>query len=224
MLLSLVVLGHGDGISGLELPPLHPILVNFTAALVPVSFLSDVAGRWLRRETLRATGWWTLLYAAAVTPLTAAAGWYWARDMDGMDPQLMNAHRWLGTALAAVLLILVFWRLRFHRRQLFPGVAYLAVSGMLVAALVAQGHMGGLMSFGGGGSDDDHHAEEPAVTPDGPPPRSSGEGEPEPTDRPGEGHEHGGHGMSKGADGPTTAPATDRTVAPDWQDSIRVEE
>src|SRR5438552_9346103 len=33
-------------------PPLHPILVNFTAALLPTSLLSDVLGRLLRRADL----------------------------------------------------------------------------------------------------------------------------------------------------------------------------
>jgi hypothetical protein len=31
----------------------HPILVNFTAALIPVSVVSDILGRALARQTLR---------------------------------------------------------------------------------------------------------------------------------------------------------------------------
>ena len=227
MLVSALVLGHGDGTSELQLPPLHPILVNFTAALVPVSVLSDLLGRWLRRETLRATGWWTLLYAVVITPLTAAAGWYWARDMEGMDPRLMNAHRWLGTALAVLLVVVVLWRYRFHRRQLFPSSSYLAATAVLVAALVVQGHMGALMSFGGGGSDDEHHGVQPAVTTDGMPPppiRSSDEPEPSGTDHRGDPHEHGGHAGAGSAGGPATAPTTGPADTPDWQDSIRIEE
>ena len=50
---------------------LHPILVNFTAALVPVSVGSDLLCRSFKREPLRQTGWWTLLYATAITPFTA---------------------------------------------------------------------------------------------------------------------------------------------------------
>ncbi|HUZ07075.1 MAG TPA: hypothetical protein VMV89_06255, partial [Candidatus Paceibacterota bacterium] len=36
---------------------LHPILVNFTAALVPVSVASDFIGRFCKAESLRSTGW-----------------------------------------------------------------------------------------------------------------------------------------------------------------------
>lgn len=65
---------HAGGMDLLRPVPLHPILVNFTAALVPASLLSDVLGRVLKRDTLLHAGWWMLLYAAAVTPLTALAG------------------------------------------------------------------------------------------------------------------------------------------------------
>src|SRR5438067_802217 len=81
-------------------PPLHPILVNFTAALLPASFLSDLLGVVLRKEALKSAGWWTLLYAATVTPVTAVAGWLWMRSMGDMDHSEMSVHKWLGTALA----------------------------------------------------------------------------------------------------------------------------
>lgn len=134
----------------MDLPPLHPILVNFTAALVPVSVASDVLGRMLRRRSLHATGWWTLLYAALATPFTALAGWLWLRSMGDMDHPGMAVHQWLGTALAAGLAPLVLWRGWLYRKDAVPPVTYLVVAGVLLAALVYQGHLGGTMSFGEG--------------------------------------------------------------------------
>ena len=131
-------------------PPLHPILVNFTAALVPVSFLCDVLGRWLKRESLLAAGWWTLLFGAVATPLTALSGWLWLRDMGDVEHGEMVIHKWLGTALALLFVVLAYWRWRFHRSAFRPSGAYLTVVGLLVAALVVQGHLGGMMSFGAG--------------------------------------------------------------------------
>ncbi|HET9869594.1 MAG TPA: DUF2231 domain-containing protein, partial [bacterium] len=46
---------------------LHPILVNFTAALVPFSVAADAAARWRKDETLRHAAWWALLAAALIT-------------------------------------------------------------------------------------------------------------------------------------------------------------
>lgn len=132
----------------MDIPPLHPILVNFTAALVPTSLVCDVLARLLNKESLRSTAWWTLCFATIVTPLTAAAGWWWLYDMEGMDMPEMKIHQWLGSILAAVFLGLCVWRWRFHRSARQPTAAYLVAAAVLVIALVVQGHLGGVVSFG----------------------------------------------------------------------------
>lgn len=133
-----------------EIPPLHPILVNFTAALVPTSFASDVIGRLLKRESLRTAAWWMMLYAAIATPLTAAAGWYWLWDLGDMDHAEMRVHQWLGTGLTLALLPLATWRYWIYRNSQWPRISYLITAGLVVLLLVVQGHLGGVMSFGAG--------------------------------------------------------------------------
>jgi uncharacterized membrane protein len=139
---------------GLPLPPfswqnIHPILVNFTAALIPVSVLSDILGKLLRRESLKHAAWWTLLYAALVTPCTALAGWFWKRSIEAaLSADLIAVHQWLGIWLAFAFLILVVWRRRFHRRGESPGLAYLVTAVLTLLALMYQGHVGGSMAFG----------------------------------------------------------------------------
>jgi uncharacterized membrane protein len=127
---------------------LHPILVNFTAALIPISFLCDLLSRVFGRDSLRHAGWWTLFFAALITPFTAAAGWFfWAKDDSG-DPN-MTIHKWLGTALAALFLALVLWRWHFFKRNGNPTFLYLLLALALVAALIYQGHLGGEKTFSG---------------------------------------------------------------------------
>ena len=65
---------------------IHPILVNFTAALIPASVVSDVFGKVLRKQSLTHAAWWMLVYAAAITPFTVLAGWYWKRSVEAMLP------------------------------------------------------------------------------------------------------------------------------------------
>ena len=127
---------------------IHPVLVNFTAALIPVSVFSDVAARVFRSTSLRIVGFWTLLFAAVITPFTAAAGWlFWMPDDNG-DPH-MTIHKWLGTT-AAVLLIGVFaWRATLQSKGRMPSWPYLVVGLIIVAAVIYQGHLGGDKSFGG---------------------------------------------------------------------------
>lgn len=125
----------------------HPILVNFTAALVPVSIFSDILGRLTRRESLKPVAWWTLLFAAVITPFTAIAGWlFWMDDDAGVRGMII--HKWLGTGFAVVLIFLMLWRGHFHRKARWPNIVYLLVMLMALAALIYQGRLGGDQSFG----------------------------------------------------------------------------
>lgn len=140
--------GYGFWERFIALPPLHPILVNFTAALLPAAFLSDLLGKLLGKKSLTSAGWWMLLYGAVVTPLTALAGWLWLKDMGDMQRGEMLVHQWLGTSLALLFIPLTLWRWRLFRTDQTPGPLYLTVAGVVVAVLTLQGHLGGMMSFG----------------------------------------------------------------------------
>jgi plastocyanin/uncharacterized membrane protein len=146
---------HEKGTAGLKWKfpskpeELHPILVNFTAALLPLALLSDLLGRVFRRAALHATGFWLVMYAAIITPFTAVAGWWWKSSVGaGLDPVLITVHQWLGTAAALMFVLLAVWRWWIHRRHAAPSVGYLAFALLVVIALVYQGSLGGEMAFG----------------------------------------------------------------------------
>jgi uncharacterized membrane protein len=140
----------------LPLPPiswrqLHPILVHFTAALVPVSIAADMLGKAVRGRSLSDVGWWTLLLAAAITPLTATTGW-WLRLSTEQAPAepgaVMAFHQWLGSGLVVLLIGLCSWRGVVYRRRASPGWLYLICGSSIVLLTAYQGHLGGSMSFG----------------------------------------------------------------------------
>jgi len=125
---------------------LHPILVNFTAALVPVSVACDLAARLRKDESLRNTAWWTLFVATVVTPFTALTGWlFWMADDNGVAR--MTTHKWLGTGLALVLIGLFAWRRTFHQQKRWATGLYLTVAAIFIVALIVQGHLGGTQVF-----------------------------------------------------------------------------
>ena len=132
-------------------PPIHPILVNFTAALIPASFAADLLGAWLNRDGLRQTAWWTLLLAAVITPFTALFGWVWLWAGSHGGGTLISIHQWLGTILAIAVVGMAIWRgMRFKRGGNRPGWAYGIVAAVLLGGVMVQGDVGGAMSFGQG--------------------------------------------------------------------------
>lgn len=142
----------------MELPPLHPILVHFPVALLPASVFFDVIGRLRRSEALAHAGCFSLAFAAAASPLTAASGWLWLREMGEMSHGDMIVHQWLGSALPMLLIPLAMWRYRLHARATQPSTAYLAALVAALALVTFQGHIGGQMTFGASTHSDSHAA------------------------------------------------------------------
>jgi uncharacterized membrane protein len=128
---------------------IHPILVNFTAALVPASVGSDIVGRVLRKPSLHAAAWWMLVYAAAITPLTALSGLWWKqKQVDTLPAQQLLRHEQIGFALVGALIVLAAWRYAAYRKSLAPGLAYVLLGLVVIFALMVQGALGGDMVFG----------------------------------------------------------------------------
>lgn len=127
----------------------HPILVNFSAALIPVSVGSDVLAKITGWGSLRQAAWWTLLYGAAVTPATALSGWIRKGAIENaLPPDVIFRHEWIGTSLAIVFIALAIWRGSIHRRHKDPGLVYLLTAIAVVVLLIYQGNLGGTMVFG----------------------------------------------------------------------------
>jgi uncharacterized membrane protein len=141
------LLAHEGAASGWSSLPYHPIFVNFTAALLPTSFLFDLLASWTKKEPLRAAAWYTLLLAAIITPITALAGWLWLRSMGDMGQWQMSIHKWLGTGAAVLVILYAIWRGRLYQRGQSPGLLYALAALVLFCALLFQGDLGGSMSF-----------------------------------------------------------------------------
>lgn len=128
---------------------LHPILVNFTAALVPASVGSDLLGKTMQRVSFTYAAWWMLLYAAILTPLTATAGWFWKQQIEaGLPVETIYLHQRLGISLAAVFIALAIWRGVMHLQDKKPGLLYFLLAFVVTAVLIYEGNLGGSMVFG----------------------------------------------------------------------------
>jgi plastocyanin/uncharacterized membrane protein len=128
---------------------LHPILVNFTAALLPLALLSDLLGLFLQRKSLHNAAFWMVVYEAIISPLTGAAGWWWKHQTAGsLPPNVIAVHEWLGTLLVFLFVVIAVWRWRIYRKDKAPGTPYLIFAAIVALALIYQGSLGGSMVFG----------------------------------------------------------------------------
>jgi uncharacterized membrane protein len=86
--------------------PLHPLFVHAPAALIPLAALTDLIVCFGSRRKLEVAADWLWIFGGIGTPLASAAGWLWWWQMEKPTGDLMDLHRWLGTALALVVPVL----------------------------------------------------------------------------------------------------------------------
>jgi mono/diheme cytochrome c family protein/uncharacterized membrane protein len=126
----------------------HLLLLHFPIALVLAAGVGEVWSIWRRNpipsESVRFCLW---LGALAALP-TVALGWLYAAAGNGVgSPQLLTAHRWLGTTAALWLVVTAVYAERdaCHGSR-SQGVRLLLLSGIFITALTA--HLGGLLDRG----------------------------------------------------------------------------
>src|SRR5258708_3481020 len=95
----------------------HPFLVHYPIALVPVSFAADLIGRRLPAPGLIAAGRWTITVAAISIVPAVVTGWLikpCIKDVDADYASVLRMHQWLGVFFVAALMAAVVWRWVCH--------------------------------------------------------------------------------------------------------------
>ena len=134
------------------MPPLHPAFVHFPIALVVFSFVADLLGRWTKRTSLRAAGFWSLIGALLMGAITAATGYYdFSRAALGETARYADFHQDIGFVLVGCVVVLTIWRwLAYARRDVSPGLLYLIAALLVVGITLFQGWYGGEMVYSQG--------------------------------------------------------------------------
>jgi mono/diheme cytochrome c family protein/uncharacterized membrane protein len=126
----------------------HLLLLHFPIALVFAAGIAEIRSAW-RRSPIPSESVRFCLWLGALTAIpTAALGWLFASAGNGADsPQLLMAHRWLGTTAASWLFLTALCAERDAQKGVRSrSVRFLLVIGVLITALVA--HLGGLLGRG----------------------------------------------------------------------------
>jgi len=126
----------------------HLLMIHFPIALILAAGIGEVWLVWRRRSIPSNSVRFCLWLGALVAIPTVGLGWLFAAAGNGAgSPQLLMAHRWLGTSAAVWLVITAICADRDARRgRRSRYVRYQLVSGVVITAFTA--HLGGLLARG----------------------------------------------------------------------------
>jgi uncharacterized membrane protein len=135
---------------GYDLPRLHAALNDLPPALLPISVLFDLLGLAFKRESLKAAGFWTLVFGVLGTAAAVVSGLLAEDAVQHSDQahEIMETHETLALVVLAIFGLLAVWRIarRGVWRDREQPVA-LAAGVIGVAILLYAASLGGKLVF-----------------------------------------------------------------------------
>lgn len=132
----------------MKIHELHPALVHFPIALMPVSLIADLLGRLTGNERLLDLGRTTMPLTAASNALAGAAGLIAQETVQGSDEasSMLVTHRTLNTAALLITSLMAIRRVSQKR----PGIAYLGLGFGTLAMVTYGAYLGSKMVYARG--------------------------------------------------------------------------
>jgi uncharacterized membrane protein len=135
---------------GYDWPRVHAAVNDLPPALLPISVLFDLLGTFLKRESLKAAAFWTLVAGVVGTAAAIVAGLLAEDVVEHSDQahEIMETHETLAFIVLAIFGILAVWRI--VRRGVWsereqPIALTAGVIGVLILLYTAM--LGGKLSF-----------------------------------------------------------------------------
>ncbi len=129
----------------IRLQEVHPALVHFPIALLPLTVAADLAGSITGDDRLSRLGRWGMVASAASAALAGVAGLIAQEEVNVEGPSMdtLITHRNLNLGVLALTTALAVRR-QSERRA---GPAYLAAAAAAVGALLYSGYLGGKVVY-----------------------------------------------------------------------------
>lgn len=137
-------------ILGYDWPRIHAMVNDLPAALLPMAIFFDFLGAVMKRESLKAAGFWCLI-AGVLGGLAAIGAGLMAEDRvvhGDVAHAIMETHETFAIVIAVLFGILVLWRL--VRRRPFGGqeqTAFTTAGVIGIGLLVFTSKLGGSLVF-----------------------------------------------------------------------------
>ncbi len=128
-----------------RLQEVHPSLVHFPIALLPLTFAADLAGSLTRNRRLSWLGRWGMVASAASAALAGVAGLIAQEEVNVEGPSMdtLITHRNLNLAVLGLTTALAVRRQAEEK----AGPAYLGAAALAVGALLYSGYLGGKVVY-----------------------------------------------------------------------------
>lgn len=128
-----------------RLQEVHPSLVHYPIALLPLAIGADLAGRLTHSRQLLQVGKWAMAFTAGAAALTAASGLVAQQEVnvEGHALDVLITHRNLNLAVTGAAALMA--ARRFSERR--PGAGYLAAGLAAIGAVAYSAYLGGHMVY-----------------------------------------------------------------------------
>lgn len=129
---------------------LHPMIVHFPIALLTLAALVELLRLKYRKEISADVTLFCLIIAACAAVAAAALGW--ARALTYSESDLLFNHRWLGTGLTVLTVVLAGIAIAARRKPDSGALRWAETGGVFIAAGMVGlvGHLGGELTYGEG--------------------------------------------------------------------------
>lgn len=128
---------------------LHTMVIHFPIAMFIGAFAVELFGLWRRTRDYQHVAYVMLIVGAIGAIVAAFLGWFAGGFyLTDRNPILMT-HRWLGTSIAAVGVLLVIMAAASRRTPEKSRTVLLSILGLMVVAISIQGFLGGTFMHGG---------------------------------------------------------------------------
>ena len=128
----------------------HAALNDLPPTLFAASVGFDLLGSWLKRDSLKAAGFWSLVGGVLGAVLAVASGLIAEDRIQHSEAghQIMEVHETWAISVSIGFVVLAVWRL--WRRGVLPGperAIYLVLASLGALAILYTAHLGGTMVF-----------------------------------------------------------------------------
>lgn len=129
----------------MRLQEVHPSVVHFPIALLPVALGADALGRLTRSRSLLQVGKWGMALTAGTAALAGFTGLVAQEEVEAKGPanDLLVTHRSLNVGFLGLATTMAVWRFQCPR----PGLRYLAVGLAGLATVTYSAYLGGKMVY-----------------------------------------------------------------------------